>query len=119
MGTYSNENYPEVTKGGLLDDVQKCNIKLHEMPPHRTCNSVLSIATISLMLATHTPSTCTSPFPEFHTIEEWQLLRHRPAKTPLGERLMHIRERIIKSGAPLLDWDDIEHEVAERRGEKA
>ncbi|KXK32843.1 MAG: hypothetical protein UZ01_00265 [Candidatus Brocadia sinica] len=121
MGTYSIKNYPEVIKGEHLDDdVQKCNIKLRSIPPHRTCTSVLSTVAISLMLTAQTPSTYViDPFPEFNVIEEWQLLRQRPAKTPLGERLMRIRERIIKSGVPLLDWDGIEHEVVERRGEKA
>ncbi len=118
-GTYPTKNHPEIIKGESLDDVQKCNIKLRDIPPHRTCTSVLSMAVISIMLTAHTSSACTEPFPGFDVIEEWQLLRQRPAKTPLGERLMRIRERIVKSGAPLLDWDDIEREVAERRGEKA
>ena len=34
----------------------------------------------------------------------------------LGTRLLKIRERIVASGEPLLDWDDIEREVRERRG---
>lgn len=51
-------------------------------------------------------------------VEEWQLSHKHHAKTPLGKQLMRIRERIIKSGTLLLDWDDIEREVAERRGEK-
>ena len=34
----------------------------------------------------------------------------------LGARLIKIRERIVASGAPLLDWDDIEREVRGRRG---
>jgi len=31
-------------------------------------------------------------------------------------RLREIRSSIVASGEPLLDWDDIEREVAERRG---
>lgn len=54
-----------------------------------------------------------------NVVAEWRLLQKRPARTALGARLMSIRERIVKSGAPLLDWDDIEREVAERRGEAA
>jgi hypothetical protein len=38
------------------------------------------------------------------------------ARTPLGRRLLAIRERIVRSGAPLLGWDQIEQEVAARRG---
>lgn len=37
-------------------------------------------------------------------------------RTELGRRLMAIRQEIVASGTPLLDWDDIEREVAERRG---
>jgi len=37
-------------------------------------------------------------------------------QTPLGRRLWQIRQRIVESGGPLLDWDGIEREVAERRG---
>jgi hypothetical protein len=38
-------------------------------------------------------------------------------RSPLGERLLQIRERIIASGEPLLSWAEVEHEIAERRGE--
>ncbi len=37
-------------------------------------------------------------------------------QTSLGQRLWQIRQRIVESGEPLLDWDGIEREVAERRG---
>ena len=37
-------------------------------------------------------------------------------KTPLGRRLRELRKRIVASGEPLLDWDDLEREIAERRG---
>ncbi len=38
-------------------------------------------------------------------------------KTPLGRKLVSIRAKIIASGEPLLNWEEIEREVAERRGE--
>jgi hypothetical protein len=38
-------------------------------------------------------------------------------RTPLGKRLLRVRERIIASGEPLLSWAEIEREIAERRGE--
>lgn len=38
-------------------------------------------------------------------------------KTALGRKLMSIREKIIASREPLLNWEEIEREVAERRGE--
>lgn len=50
-------------------------------------------------------------------VEEWRLLHRRQARTPLGEKLLRIRERIVGSGAPLLGWDELEKEVADRRGE--
>jgi predicted DNA-binding antitoxin AbrB/MazE fold protein len=38
------------------------------------------------------------------------------ARTPLGRKLLGLRSRITKSGAPALGWDEIEEEVASRRG---
>jgi hypothetical protein len=38
------------------------------------------------------------------------------ARTQLWRDLMRIREQAIASGMRLFDWDDIEREVAERRG---
>jgi hypothetical protein len=36
--------------------------------------------------------------------------------SPLGQRLQQIRRRILASGVSLLDWDDLEKEIANRRG---
>jgi len=41
--------------------------------------------------------------------------QHTP-RTPLGKKLLEIRRRIVASGRPLLDWDDIDREIAEQRG---
>ncbi len=38
------------------------------------------------------------------------------AKTELGRKLVLLRKEIERSGVPLLDWDDLEREIAERRG---
>lgn len=38
-------------------------------------------------------------------------------RTPLGRRLDEIRTRIKASGQPLLSWEDVDRELAERRGE--
>jgi hypothetical protein len=38
-------------------------------------------------------------------------------KTPLGRRLWCIRKRIVASDETLLEWNEIEKEVATRRGE--
>lgn len=40
-------------------------------------------------------------------------------RTELGRRLWDIRGRIVGSGLPLLNWDQIAAEVAARRGERA
>jgi hypothetical protein len=40
------------------------------------------------------------------------------AKTALVRRLWRIRSQILASGEPLLDWEELESELAERRGEK-
>ena len=39
-----------------------------------------------------------------------------PARTPLGRRLRELRSGILRSGAPALGWEQIEKEVASRRG---
>lgn len=38
------------------------------------------------------------------------------SKPLLGEQLRKIREEIVTSGVPLLDWEGVEREKAERRG---
>jgi predicted DNA-binding antitoxin AbrB/MazE fold protein len=39
-----------------------------------------------------------------------------PARTPLGRRLRALRSQILRSGVPALGWEQIEEEVASRRG---
>lgn len=43
----------------------------------------------------------------------------REARTPLGRRLEELRTQIVSSGTRLLSWDEVEREVAERRGERS
>jgi hypothetical protein len=38
-------------------------------------------------------------------------------RTALGKQLSRIRDRIIASGEPLLSWNEVEEEIADRRGE--
>lgn len=40
----------------------------------------------------------------------------RTARTPFGKKLLEIRKRVIASGRPLLDWEDIDREIADQRG---
>lgn len=40
----------------------------------------------------------------------------QPKQTELGKRLRQIREKIVTSGEPLLNREEIEQEVIERRG---
>jgi hypothetical protein len=37
-------------------------------------------------------------------------------RTPLGQRLWRLRQPALAEGERLLDWDDLEREVATRRG---
>jgi hypothetical protein len=46
------------------------------------------------------------------------LTHSAPPERTLGERLRTLRAQIIRSGEPLLDWDQLEEELAERRGER-
>ena len=43
-------------------------------------------------------------------------LKTTAKKPPLGERLREIRSKIVTSGKPLLNVDEIEKELADRRG---
>ncbi|MEH1898613.1 MULTISPECIES: DUF2281 domain-containing protein [unclassified Nostoc] len=47
---------------------------------------------------------------------EFLHLKNSAKKTPLGERLRQIRAIIVASGKQLLDEDEIEKELASRRG---
>ncbi|HYW17838.1 MAG TPA: hypothetical protein VE956_00755 [Nodularia sp. (in: cyanobacteria)] len=47
---------------------------------------------------------------------EFLRLKTSVNKTPLGERLRQIRSIIVASGKHLLDEDEIEKELASRRG---
>jgi hypothetical protein len=38
----------------------------------------------------------------------------RTARTPLGKKLLELRQKILMSGRPLLDWDDIAREIAQQ-----
>ena len=42
----------------------------------------------------------------------------RTPRTPLGKKLLEIRQRIVASGRPLLDWEDIDREIAAQRGKQ-
>lgn len=53
--------------------------------------------------------TSTGPGPE---------IGERDARTALGHRLEELRRAIISAGTRLLSWDELEHEIAERRGEQ-
>ncbi|HKQ05732.1 MAG TPA: hypothetical protein VJ464_11405 [Blastocatellia bacterium] len=48
--------------------------------------------------------------------EPVQPLNYTP-RTLLGEKLLALRREILSSGARLLDQDEVEKEIAERRGE--
>ena len=37
-------------------------------------------------------------------------------KTALGKKLLLIREKMIAAGESLLDWDEIQNEIDDRRG---
>jgi hypothetical protein len=46
------------------------------------------------------------------------LVTETPEKRQLAEKLRAARARIVASGDPLLDWQSLETELAERRGEQ-
>lgn len=40
-------------------------------------------------------------------------------RTPLGRRLSEIRSKIVASGERMLEWDEIDSEIARRRGRQS
>lgn len=48
----------------------------------------------------------------------WREAISHKARTPLGQKLWGIRARIVASGVPLLSWEEIQNEIAARRGNK-
>ncbi|MTJ08558.1 hypothetical protein [Anabaena sp. UHCC 0204] len=40
-------------------------------------------------------------------------------KTPLGAKLLAIRKEIMQEQPPLESWEELEQEIAERRGEES
>jgi len=48
----------------------------------------------------------------------WREAVSHKARTPLGQKLWGIRARIVASGVPLLSWEEIQSEIAARRGNK-
>jgi len=40
----------------------------------------------------------------------------RTPRTPLGKKLLEIRRRIVASGRPLLNWEDLDREINAQRG---
>lgn len=40
-------------------------------------------------------------------------------RTLLGRRLWELRQEILAEGEPLLEWTDVEREVASRRGHRS
>ncbi|MEK7397995.1 MAG: hypothetical protein AAB116_13765 [Candidatus Poribacteria bacterium] len=47
---------------------------------------------------------------------EQELLYNKP-RTELGKKLREIRAKIVGSGEVLFNWDELEMEIADRRGE--
>ena len=60
-----------------------------------------------------------SPEAQEQVLQLAQSLKPQPEfvpQTPLGKKLWEIRQRIVASGVPLLSDEELEQELAERRG---
>lgn len=93
-------------------------VRLRAPWPVETETSVSSAASVEVLWTSSTAVSGFDPSVSETADAEWRHLRPRRARTPLGERLMRIRERIVASGESLLDWEDIERITAEWRGER-
>ncbi len=54
---------------------------------------------------------------EKETIEKTPMPLSYTPKTLLGKKLLEVRARIVASGEQMLEWEAIEKEVRNRRGE--
>lgn len=48
--------------------------------------------------------------------QKWQDVMRPKTTTRLGQKLRGIRAKIVASGTPLLNWEELEQEVKARRG---
>lgn len=121
MVVYNADKYRsiETAKGIDLGEAQICEVRLRHSLLLGTKTSVSSTVLLAGLVigGIHASDRGFDTCMKDNVVAEWKLLQSRPAKTTLGMRLMQIRERIVKSGVPLLGWDEVEKEVAERRGE--
>jgi hypothetical protein len=51
-------------------------------------------------------------------LQPLQTPRRYSPRTLLGRKLWTLRQQMVASGSPLLDWNELEYEIAERRGEQ-
>jgi hypothetical protein len=49
---------------------------------------------------------------------DWQALSYHQPRTSLGKKLLEIRSKIMLEQPPLKSWEDLEQEIAQRRGEQ-
>ena len=98
----------------------------HHAPDWRWPQAYLPIRVDDVVFVTAESSTSETGLEDqvsWAAVVLWQeRLKQRPVatrhpRTALGRRLLELRAKIIASGERLLDWDEIEHEVQERRGE--
>lgn len=89
-----------------------------------TATSLSSSTSSTLMALALTGRDRIDPSDGENTEAEWRQLwtqrigdpAYEPARTPLGAKLRRWRAQYIESGGRLLTWEEIEREVAERRG---
>lgn len=61
---------------------------------------------------------CEPPAGVVYTEDLWREIGEFKPRTSLGRKLREARQRILASGAPLLDRAAIQQEIATRRGER-
>ena len=87
------------------------NIHLEDIGPKKAVELRATLFPFQNWRTTATVSISSSPFEP----PRGQILRLTLC-APLGARLQEIREKIVASGLPLLEAEEVEREVRERRG---
>lgn len=96
---------------GVLPLIGDSPPSLPETPEHRAPFESATTPTVSALAR-----------PDVGAKEAWtealrlgRAARPREPRTALGRRLLALRAKIVESGVPLLNWDEVEREAAERR----
>lgn len=123
--TLSQTSVSTDAKGMALGaDAYWGNVTLPVVSRSHTVSSVSSSVSLTTAFIAQTSTQGFVTPPNFEAEAEWRTFQvpkptdpaYEPARTPLGAKLRRWRAQYIEAGGRLLTWEEVEREVAERRG---